>query len=631
LRVSSDSSANTIASTLRELRAAPAAFELGELELSITGDAGDASGSSLSPHALHLETGLVGVSVLDGPTYTRIAGLGTIPPSGTLTASLELPPISGPLTSTTWHAQPRFRQTNGLWVLANASDFHVLDCEISRDCNANGTPDACEMSAGSIPDCNGNSFPDTCEVDCNGNGVPDDCDIVDGTSQDANGDGIPDECGPETLRIYVDASQTGPADGRCWGTAFADLQLALDLADESSSPRKEIWLAEGAYRPAPPGGSTAKMFSIPEGTSLYGGFAGTEVDLGERDPHAHPTALSGDLNGDDGPNFSNYADNSRLVARFSADDVKLDGLIIRAGNGDSNSGGGLDISNRSTEIRGCTFVENRGPRGAGLLLGLNGSESILVHACTFLHNEATHEGGGLYCWPQGGQNLVISGCVFIGNVANEAGGGAWVSDRCVMICSLFAGNEADFGGGVRASGITTLQGCTLALNRARDASGGGGIEYIGLLAAKLAIHDSVLWGNTANGAGGEAAQIQYESFLQSPVVTYSCIEGLTSFAGNHNIGSDPLFVDPNGADGIPGTLDDDYRLGPGSPCVDSGRNNAMPIDSFDLDADDDAFELWPLDLDGAARFQDDPNVQDTELDRGTSSIADATSARGLDS
>ncbi len=45
-----------------------------------------------------------------------------------------------------------------------------------------------------------------------------------------------------------------------------------------------------------------------------------------------------------------------------------------------------------------------------------------------------------------------------------------------------------------------------------------------------------------------------------------------------------LFVDPYGADGILGTEDDDFRLLPGSPAIDSGRNETEPpLPAMDLD------------------------------------------------
>jgi len=41
------------------------------------------------------------------------------------------------------------------------------------------------------------------------------------------------------------------------------------------------------------------------------------------------------------------------------------------------------------------------------------------------------------------------------------------------------------------------------------------------------------------------------------------------------IDADPLFADPDGADDVIGTLDDDFRLKPFSPCIDAGLNGAL--------------------------------------------------------
>lgn len=81
-----------------------------------------------------------------------------------------------------------------------------------------------------------------------------------------------------------------------------------------------------------------------------------------------------------------------------------------------------------------------------------------------------------------------------------------------------------------------------------------------------------------------------------------------------NIDQDPLFADPDGPDDDPLTLlDNDWRLGAGSPCVDAGRNGALSPDRFDLDRDGNTAETVPFDLQGLPRRVDDPDVPDTGL------------------
>jgi hypothetical protein len=68
-----------------------------------------------------------------------------------------------------------------------------------QDCDGNGVCDALET----VPDCNANGSPDACDIadgtslDCNENGVPDSCDIALGTSTDVDANGIPDDCKPD--------------------------------------------------------------------------------------------------------------------------------------------------------------------------------------------------------------------------------------------------------------------------------------------------------------------------------------------------------------------------------------------------------------------------------------------------
>ncbi len=73
-------------------------------------------------------------------------------------------------------------------------------------------------------------------------------------------------------------------------------------------------------------------------------------------------------------------------------------------------------------------------------------------------------------------------------------------------------------------------------------------------------------------------------------------------AGAHTIIANPLFLDPDGADNVLGTEDDDLRLSSGSPCIDAASNQAVPQDVADLDGDGNTAEALPLDADGNVRL-----------------------------
>jgi len=53
----------------------------------------------------------------------------------------------------------------------------------------------------------------------------------------------------------------------------------------------------------------------------------------------------------------------------------------------------------------------------------------------------------------------------------------------------------------------------------------------------------------------------------------------------------PDFVDPDGADGILGTPDDDYHILPGSPCIKTGDTSGIVFDDFDGDTRDSPLDM----------------------------------------
>ncbi len=88
--------------------------------------------------------------------------------------------------------------------------------------------------------------------------------------------------------------------------------------------------------------------------------------------------------------------------------------------------------------------------------------------------------------------------------------------------------------------------------------------------------------------------------------------GFTLTWGGGNIDADPRWADADGPDDdVEAWQDNDYRLGPGSPCIDAGDNTAVPADTADVDDDLDTTEPTPLDHDGNPRFVDDACRDDT--------------------
>jgi hypothetical protein len=374
------------------------------------------------------------------------------------------------------------------------------------------------------------------------------------------------------LRYYVDRDATGANNGTSWTNAFTTLSSALDPALFPCDP-KEIWVAEGTYRPAPANGDRNATFAVRRNVGLYGGFYGTETQRDQRNPRLYRTILSGDLNGNDAPTFVNNGENSNSVVTGSGADATavLDGFTITGGFRH-----GLFNDQGSPTVRGCRFVENR----------------------------ATDEvGGGMYN-DNGSSPRVIS-CEFVGNVGGFGGGGIYNrngSDPVIANCS-FTGNRAGGAGGALYNDVGTtphLINCTFSENVASAIA--GGIYHAG---GSVGLANCILWNNRVGASVNFATQIDGPQAANVRLL-HSCIRGLSlPYNGDGSIGTDPGFIDADGADNGPGTVDDNLRLWAASPCIDAG----------------DGAELFgSSDLDGNPRRMDDPATADTGA--GTPPIVD---------
>ena len=443
---------------------------------------------------------------------------------------------------------------------------------------------------------------------------------------------------PPPPRLFVDADATGANNGTSWEDAYNDLQDALDAAAAWPGVVTEIWVAQGTYTPDRGTGNRGATFRLISGVALYGGYAGTtEPDPNERDIELYEAILSGDLNGDDGPDFANNGENSYHVTTGSGTDATaiFDGFTIAAAHTNvgswSDCGGGMRNVSGSPTVNNCTFAGNSARWGGGMG---NYAASPTVANCTFTGNRAfgdTYSAGGGSC------NMISSSptftnCSFNGNFATYLSGGMhnYRSSSPVLTNCAFNGNTCGgHGGGLGNDGRTgacspTLINCVFSGNSA--ASWGGGVWNLDH--ASPALINCTFTGNSAANVGGAmSSQTEsnptltncilrgdypeeiYEAGGSDSVITYSNVQG--GWPGEGNIDADPLFVDPDGPDNISGTEDDDVRLSPGSPCIDAADDTAAPPDGADLDDDGDTAERTPLDLGGEPRFMDDLGTVDT--------------------
>jgi predicted outer membrane repeat protein len=321
-------------------------------------------------------------------------------------------------------------------------------------------------------------------------------------------------------------------DGNGRGSSWYDatsLQKALSIAVNG----EQIWVAAGIYKPTE-GTDRTISFQLKDGVALYGGFAGGETDLNQRNWRMNETILSGNIGEADVETDNSYhvlVGNGSSISPIS-NATLLDGFIVEAGYANSYAlndkrGSGLYLYNASPSIQNLWFRSNYAASDGGAIFGINSSAATFENVL-FTKNKATETGGAAYSM---NSEFTFNNCLFYNNY----------SDNRVGAISGTSGN---------------------------------GTQVI----------NSIIWNNNAR--------------INSPQIStvsarHSIIQG--GYSGEGNIDADPLFMDPeNGnfmlkpgspaidagsSDLLPEYLTRDYL---GSPRVQGNNVDMGPLESIVL-------------------------------------------------
>ncbi len=263
-----------------------------------------------------------------------------------------------------------------------------------------------------------------------------------------------------------------------------------------------------------------------------------------------------------------------------------------------NQGGGI-VAGQGATIRDCTITRNEGIEVGGI----DAAHEVTIERCTVTYNQNNRKGGGVHvesglvrivdshiafnrAEKDGGgiyslSPLTLRRCVVEGNSTGGTGGGAVLHRADASACT-FIGNVAESlrGGGIFGSG--TFESCLIGGNRVTGGSGyqmalGGGASV-----GQSTFTNCTIAGNTSAGGGAglhaddttlvncivrdnKPDEISFNPGGE-PLVRYSNVRG--GWPGVANIDSDALFVGPPAGD---------YRLSPGSPCIDAGDTRAVAV------------------------------------------------------
>lgn len=334
-------------------------------------------------------------------------------------------------------------------------------------------------------------------------------------------------------------TETGGAefkDGISWGTALDEAGFIDKLKEAAVVSGDQFWVAAGTYRPSV-SGEVAASFVMKPGVSLYGGFAGTEENLEERDERdwkSNETILTGDLDNDDNVGVIVGENSVRVVAAFGVVDSSavLDGFTITAGDAKDTppEGGGMRIFYGNPTISNCTFLGNRAVKGGGLYIDHG---NPIITNCTFSGNTADNEdGGGLYVHFG---NPTLMNCTFSGNSTDSSGGGLYVNQE-----------------------NPTLTNCTFSENTAIN---GGSALYV--KGGNPTLTNCILWSeNDDEVISGDV----------EPIIEYSVVKREAVFPGIGNRNDDPK-LDSLADNGGPTMT---CALLSGSPAIDAGTETGAP-------------------------------------------------------
>lgn len=268
--------------------------------------------------------------------------------------------------------------------------------------------------------------------------------------------------------VYVVPGGAGTKDGSSWANAIDLLPATLH-----ATPGQELWVKAGTYLPYLVAGRV-EYFKLYAGVSIYGGFAGSETDLSQRDWVANPTILSGDI-GTPGLDSDNA---NHVVESDDATDAVLDGFTITHGYANSggftgNYGAGIYIDEGNPQLSHLVIKRNDAHLGGGLMV-LNGNPTLTD--VTLTDNTASEDGGGIWAKVATLRRVNVTD-----NTAGGQGGGLWSPGYLDIDLSTITGNRAHGNGPLQAG------------------EGGGAGIYAG---GNLSLRNSTLSGNTADGYGG---------------------------------------------------------------------------------------------------------------------------------
>ncbi|HQO35746.1 MAG TPA: right-handed parallel beta-helix repeat-containing protein, partial [bacterium] len=303
--------------------------------------------------------------------------------------------------------------------------------------------------------------------------------------------------------LYVRSNAIPGGDGSSWEKACTSISAAIRMMWASG----EIWVAGGTYR---------ESVCMEPGIALYGGFAGTEEEVSERNWTTNVTVIDA---------------TERSVAVFCADDTILAGFTV------TGALSGIDCNLCSPIVADCTITVN-GKNGVSC-----SSSSAMLTNCTIIENGGT----GIYC---GSSSPTLTDCT----ISENRGSGIFCGDssptltKCTITRNAITAIDIMDGGGVYCYlSCPTLTDCTIMDNGesgilCRDSSPtltsctitGNAHDGVSCLSSSLTLTNCTITGNSSDGV--------YYYLGGSPAMTNCTISENAGYGVYCDYGSSPAMT-----------------------------------------------------------------------------------------
>lgn len=388
--------------------------------------------------------------------------------------------------------------------------------------------------------------------------------------------------------IFVSKNATGNNDGSSWINAYTNIREAL----VNSNHNAVIWVAKGVYTPDTSNRNIA--FTIAKhNLKIYGGFAGNETQLNQRNFKTNVTIASGDLQANDQNQNALYLnvanttrnDNSHRVFTIAGENALIDGFTISDGQNQLTYQHGAAIykikSVKKLTVKNC-IVKNNLSRygGAGIAADFDihntgkSRGTLHIENCEFTNNMARY-GTAIYSLTRANSyvDAIVINSLFNNNHADAysttekgfAGSSSWFrnigsnADFNIELINNTYVNNLDLGEG--NANLNNYNRSTVGVSKnATDATS--------VINAKIA--NCIFWNNKA--VSNVTAPSVTHLYLTQPngIEILNSIDednfsyaGITTSTNNSNV--NPLFVSAT-----------NFSLRAISPAIDSGDNTQIP-------------------------------------------------------